>query len=250
MERRVEGSTQLALLAHRPNGTNARGDIDIAARVSDEGLMKRFVTVILSLLLFSPLGCDEEENETTPGGGSDSASGDGDSSAGAGSVDSGNGEGGAGSGDGGASSGDADPPPEEEDAFCSHAKSGFAALDDYTTVMNELSLTGEEVPASRINENGALALGFAADFGDEMADAAAFVVDDEVAAAFDDLLIYHADYMVPQAELAASATSDMQYGMASLELLQEDGVAQAVADGTLASGTARQYAIERCGPLD
>ena len=137
----------------------------------------------------------------------------------------------------------------EGDAFCSHASSGFAALDDYITVMNELSLTGEEVPVSRINENGTLAVGFAEDFAEEIAQAADFVVDDDAASAFDALLLYQAEYMLPQAELAATASSDMDYGMASLEFLQEDGVAEAVANGAVASGTARLYAVGRCGSL-
>ncbi len=191
----------------------------------------------LMCALFLSLGffaCDEDEPD-----GSDEATGDGDS----GDGDGGDGD----SGDGDGGDGDA---PMEEDGFCTHARVGFAALDDYLTVMNELSLTGEEVPASRINENGDLALEFAEDFGEEMAQAADFVVDDDAAAAFDALLIYHSDYMVPQAELAAGATSDMEYGMASLELLQQDGVAEAAANGAVASGTARQYALGRCGSLD
>lgn len=185
----------------------------------------RFLFIGAALVSLCLLACDEDEPD-----GSDAGDGDGDATAGDGD------------------SGDGDVPMEEDD-FCVHARAGFAALDDYTTVMNELSLTGEEVPASRINENGTLALSFAEEFGDEMAQAADFVVDDAVAGAFDALLIYQADYMLPQAELAAGASSDMDYGMASLEFLQEDGVAEAVANGATASATARLYALERCGSL-
>lgn len=218
-------------------GAGSRGALpttfDFAARVLDDTPMKHSLSIIACLFSLSFSSCDEDEADPSADG---SNSGDGD-----GDVDP---------SDGDSESGDGDGDSESSDAFCSHAKKGFAALDDYIAVMNELSLTGEEVPASRINENGALAIEFATDFGDEMADAAAFVVDDDVTAAFDDLLIYQADYMLPQAELAATATSDMEYGMASLEFLKEDGVAEAAANGAVASGTARLYALERCGTLD
>lgn len=180
---------------------------------------------LLSLCLFA---CDEDEPD-----GSANNSGDGDGDVGEGDGDAGDGD-----------------DPLEVDAFCAHAKSGFAALDDYITVMNALTLTGEEVPTSLLNDNGTLAMGFAEDFGEEMAKASDFVVDDDVALAFNHLLIYQTDYMLPQAELAASAGDEMEYGMASLEFLQEDGVAEAAANGAVASGTARLYAVERCGSLE
>src|SRR5690606_21094156 len=80
-----------------------------------ESSVTRFLFIGAVLVSLCLLACDEDE-----AGGSNAGDGDGDATSGDGDGD-----------------GD-DDVPMEEDAFCGHARVGFAALDDYITVMNEL----------------------------------------------------------------------------------------------------------------
>ena len=139
-------------------------------------------------------------------------------------------------------------PDPAKDQFCVHAWAGFEARNQFGDMINEVSLG--EVPASKIQENGALAVEYAEDFRINFEAARDHIVEDEARLAFEVMLTYEDEWMTPQAQLARNATSNMQYGQDSLELLLQEGVAELTAEAALQSSTAAAYTIERCGSLE
>lgn len=100
---------------------------------------------------------------------------------------------------------------------------------------------------TKIRENGAAAEESAEEMGRHFSRASDFVVDSEVSAHFDALLLYQEKWMLPQAQIATGASDAEDYSLKSLDLLLQDGVAQAVSDGAVASGAISAYTLERCG---
>jgi hypothetical protein len=91
---------------------------------------------------------------------------------------------------------------------------------------------------------------YAEDFRINFEAARDFIVEDEARLAFEVMLTYDDEWMTPQAQLAKNATSNMQYGLDSLELLLQEGVAELTAEAALQSSTAASYTLERCGSME
>ncbi len=141
---------------------------------------------------------------------------------------------------GGSESGD-----PEDDPYCPHAWNGFTQLDIFLAETGAIS-DDPDMPGATMNAHGEVALEAAELTGQHFRRAQEFVVDTEASDAFEAVLRYQERYMVPQAKLAATSSDFDAYGMASLEFLLQEGVAEAAASGALASGTISSYTLVRC----
>lgn len=186
-------------------------------------------------------GCDEDDDS---GDSSNQENGDGDS----GSSGDGDGDGDArGEGD---TRGDGDGDGDgDDDPYCVSAWRGLAALDDFLSAMNPLSLN-PDLDLATLHESGTQGAEAAEEAGAHLSRAQEFVVDSDVHTAFDQILTYQEVWMVPQAEIAESATSVEQYHEASSAHVLSPGVAEANSEGALASGTIALYTLTRCGSTE
>lgn len=135
---------------------------------------------------------------------------------------------------------------ETDDPYCPHAWNGFEQLDIFLAETNALT-DDPDMDRDTLNAHGAAALEAAELTGEHFGRAKDFVVETETSEAFDALLLYQELYMVPLAQLAATASDSDAYSMGALQLLLMDGVAGATAAGALASGTVSTYTVQRCG---
>lgn len=131
------------------------------------------------------------------------------------------------------------------DAYCDPAWTGFEHLDAYVAVMNPLADSG--VTAQTLNTNGAQGLIHAYAVGESFTQAQGYVVDDDIVAAFDALLLHQELWLVPLAQIASNAVDETDYSQRAFELVQQPGVAAASSAGALASGTLSSYTLQRCG---
>ncbi len=134
----------------------------------------------------------------------------------------------------------------ETDPYCPHAWNGFAQLDIFLAETNAIQ-DDADMARDTLNAHGEAALEAAELTGEHFGRAQDFVVETETSEAFDALLLYQEVYMVPLAQLAATASDVDAYTMGAFQLTLMDGVAGAVAAGALASGTVSAYTVQRCG---
>lgn len=207
-------------------------------------------TIVIGLSLLVATGCFSDDGDDGPGpganppasGGSDNGEGDG--LGGAGSDTAGDGGATGGKGTGGSTSSGGSGNDETEDPYCAHAWNGFEQLDIF---LDETNAIESDMDGPTVNAHGDAALEAAELTGEHFGKAKDFVVETDTSEAFDAMLLYQELYMVPLAKIAAMANDGQSYTMASFQLLQQDGVAAAAANGAIASGTISAYTVQRCG---
>lgn len=205
---------------------------------------------VLALNLMAAVSCFSDEGAGGDGSATPSATGgtSGSEEQGAGGG-AGEAPGGAGAGTatGGSSSSSGGAASEDpDDPYCAHAWNGFEQLDIFIEETNAIQLE-PDITGATLNAHGDAALDAAELTGQHFGRAQEFVVETVTSEAFDALLLYQETYMVPLAEIAATASDGDAYAVASFTLLQQEGVAEAAAGGALASGTISAYTVERCG---
>lgn len=151
-----------------------------------------------------------------------------------------------GSGEGADSNGGSSSEEDPDDPYCPHAWDGFEQLDVFIEETNAIQ-NDPDMSRAALNAHGDAAREAAELTGQHFGRAQEYVVETETSVAFDALLLYQKMYMVPQAELAATASDVDDYSLASFMFLQQDGVAEAVAGGAIESGTISAYTFQRCG---
>lgn len=193
-------------------------------------------------------GCFSDDGDDGPGANPPASGGSGNSEedglGGAGGDQAGSGGATDGKGTGGNTSSGGSGNEGTDDPYCAHAWNGFEQLDIF---LDETNAIESDMDGPTVNAQGDAALEAAELTGEHFGKAKDFVVETDTSEAFDAVLLYQELYMVPLAEIAATASDGGSYSMASFQLLQQDRVAAAAANGAIASGTISAYTVQRCG---